>query len=601
MKKIIKTKVNPGFYQFLGTDKLNDAEKSFGPEYFDYRKKWKEYPEKRIVKDFPLHLDIESTNNCNLRCIMCGRNFMKEKLGRIDFKLFKKIIDEGAKYNLPSIKLNYRGEPLLHPKISEMVKYAKEKGIIEVQFNTNGFLLSEKKAKELIRAGLDRIIFSFDGATKKTYEKIRRGSNFERVVDNIKNLVALRNKMKLERPLVRVQMVKMKENGKEAEKFIEMWQPVANRVGLIKERNPLGSKKKNKGFACPQIWQRLMICWDGEVRMCCGDWYGEVVLGNVKKEKIHDIWHSEKLKKIRKLHAENNFNKIPVCAKCEINTPRADKELEKLAEKYNKNQEKNKNMPAPKKLKNKAVILIAVRMKSTRLPKKVLLQIEDKPAIEHLFSRLKLAKIPQDIVVCTTVNKEDDILVEIAKKNKVKYFRGSEKDVLARFLGAIDREKADIIIRVTGDNILVDPCYLDKAIQYHIQEKADYTSMRGLPSGVKCEVMSSDALRKIHKLAEEPQFTEYLTWFFTKNPAYFKIVDMPVEKSFQRNFRLTLDTPEDLKVLRIIFKNFYKKNNPVFTTEKLISFLDENPEVLKINAMIKPRDFTAINVKLRQK
>lgn len=334
MKKS-ETKVNTGHYQFLGTDKLDDGEKSFGKEYFTYREKWKEYPQKGIVGDFPLHLDIESTNNCNLRCPMCGRNFMKEKLGFIDWKLYKKIIDEAAKYHLPSIKLNYRGEPLLHPKISEMVKYAKRKGILEVQFNTNGLLLDGKKAKELIDVGIDRIIFSFDAATKKTYKKIRRGSNYDTVMKNIKNLVQLRNKKGFKKPLVRVQMVKMPENKKEVKAFINMWLPIANRVAVSTERNPLGTKKKLEHFACPQIWQRLMICWDGEVRMCCGDWYGKIVLGNAKKTNLYNIWHCKKLNKIRKIHSEGHFNKIPVCARCEVNTPRFDPELQKLIDKIN--------------------------------------------------------------------------------------------------------------------------------------------------------------------------------------------------------------------------------------------------------------------------
>lgn len=257
------------------------------------------------------------------------------------------------------------------------------------------------------------------------------------------------------------------------------------------------------------------------------------------------------------------------------------------------------------KLNTKAAILVAVRMKSTRLPKKAIAKIEDKMALEHLLDRLKLAEIPETIVVCTTKNKEDDILVEIAKKNNVKYFRGSEKDVLSRFLGAADKEKADIIVRVTGDNILIDPIYLDKAVEYHISQKADYTSIQGLPSGVKCEVMSVPALKKIHRLAEAPQFTEYLTWFFTKNPSFFKIVDLPVEEKFNRpNFRLTLDTPEDLELLRIIFKNLYKKGEKPFLWPKIVEFLDKNPELLKINAEVTHKDFSKmekeVNVKLRK-
>ncbi|MFH1401635.1 MAG: radical SAM protein [Parcubacteria group bacterium] len=340
MKKIKKqnnTIINSGYFEFLGTDKIKDGEKSFGPEYFAYRKKWREFPEKKIVADFPLHLDIESTNACNLKCPMCGRNWMKEKIGYINWNLFTKIIDEAAKYHLPSVKFNYRGEPLLHPDIAKMIKYAKDKGILEVQFNTNGFLLSEKKAEELIDAGLDRIIFSFDGATKKTYEKIRKGSNYERVINNIKNLVSLRNEKGLKRPLTRVQMVKMSINEKEVEDFIRMWLPICNRVAINLEVNLLGSEetKTKIHFPCTQIWQRLMICWDGEVRVCCKDWYGKHPIGNVKKTSIYNIWHSEKLNKVRKFHSEGNFNRIPACAHCEMNIPRLDLKLQKLLKKYN--------------------------------------------------------------------------------------------------------------------------------------------------------------------------------------------------------------------------------------------------------------------------
>ena len=334
MNKKLKTKIDTGHYQFLGTDRFKDGERSFGKNYLTYRKKWRSWPQKKIVGDFPLHLDIETTNNCNLRCTMCGRNWMKEKLGYINFELFTKIIDEAAKYHLPSIKLNYRGEPLLHPDIVRMVAYAKEKGILEVQFNTNGLLLDEKKAKELIEVGLDRIIFSFDAAKKKTYEKIRRGSNYEKVINNIQTLINLRNKKGVKRPLTRIQMVRMSENKNEVEDFIRMWRPIINRIAVSTERNPLGTKRKIEHFPCPQIWQRLMICWNGEVRMCCGDWYGEIVLGNVKDTSVYGIWHEEKLEKIRKIHSKGDFNKIPLCDSCEVNTPRLNPELKKLSEKY---------------------------------------------------------------------------------------------------------------------------------------------------------------------------------------------------------------------------------------------------------------------------
>lgn len=336
----MRTIVDSGFYQILGTDRFDDCNKTFGKRFEEYRKKWLEYPQKRIVGEFPLHLDAESTNACNLRCVMCSRNFMTEKIGYMDWGLFKKVVDEGAKHALPSIKLNFRGEPLLHPKLPKMVKYAKEKGILEVQFNTNGLLLTEKKSEEFIKAGLDRIIFSVDGATKETYEKIRTGSSFETVVRNIKALIEIRNNMGLKRPSVRVQMVKMKENEHEIEQFIKTWINVANRVAVTVRREPFekGAKKARvkvlEHFPCPQIWQRIVVWWDGEVTMCCGDWHGEHRLGNAKKTSLYELWHGEKLNGVRELHAKWELDEIPICERCEVNTPLADETLKQLMKRY---------------------------------------------------------------------------------------------------------------------------------------------------------------------------------------------------------------------------------------------------------------------------
>lgn len=334
----MRTIVNSGFYQILGTDRFKDYDETFGKRFEEYRKKWFEHPQKRIVGEFPLHLDIESTNACDLRCVMCTRNFMTERIGYMDWSLFKKVIDEGAKYNLPSIKLNFRGEPLLHPELSKMVKYAKEKGILEVQFNTNGLSLTEKKSEELIKAGLDRIIFSFDGATKETYEKIRTGSNFETVVRNIRKLIEIRKGAGLKRPSVRVQMCKMKENEHEVEQFIKMWIDVANRVAVTVKREPFikGAEKMKplEHFPCPQIWQRMVVWWTGEVVMCCGDWHGEHIIGNARETSLYELWHSEKYNQARELHARGKFDEIPVCARCEVNTPLVDKALERVANRY---------------------------------------------------------------------------------------------------------------------------------------------------------------------------------------------------------------------------------------------------------------------------
>ncbi len=353
MKRIV---VNAGFYEILGTDRSGNADETFGPEYKEYRRKWFEYPQNYTLGDFPLHLDVESTNACNLKCVMCTRNFMEEEIGFIDFGLYKKVIDEAADHKLPSLKLNFRGEPLLHPDLPKLVKYAKDMGILEVQFNTNGMPLTEKISEELLKAGLDRILFSVDGATKETYEKIRTGANFERVVGNIKNLVEIRNSMGLKRPSVRVQMVKMEQNKHEIEKFIKMWVDVVNRVAVTVRREPyLKLDKIAESFPCPQphtigepvvkglefehfpchqIWQRMVVLWTGETFMCCGDWHGEYPLGNAKKETLREMWNGEKYNFVRMLHKRGRLEAVPICARCEVNTPQFDEELDEILKAY---------------------------------------------------------------------------------------------------------------------------------------------------------------------------------------------------------------------------------------------------------------------------
>ena len=116
----------------------------------------------------------------------------------MNFELYKKIIDTAVKWKVPSIKLNWRGEPLLNPKLPKFINYAKTKGILEVSINTNATNLDKKRSNELIDSGLDLIIYSFDGGTKKTYEKMRpsrfKSNKFEDVLKNIRQFSELENK-----------------------------------------------------------------------------------------------------------------------------------------------------------------------------------------------------------------------------------------------------------------------------------------------------------------------------------------------------------------------------------------------------------------------
>ena len=296
-------------------------------KYAIYRARWRLAPRFKYVTKFPTHLDIENTNTCNLRCVMCPHGNptaeFKKSLGFMDFEFYKRIIDEGVKKGLCSIKLNWRGEPLMHPKLPQMIRYAKAKGVLEVLINTNGQLLTKEKSRQLIDAKLDYIIFSFDAFNKKTYEKIRVGADFEKGIKNIENFIRIRNSKKRKKPLIRMQMVKMDSNKHEIDDYIKYWEP---KVDLLSTQdytsrgegeNKLKTQEEYDGrLACPQLWQRMIITWDGKVIMCCRDWESENIIGDLKKQTIEEVWRGRKLKSIRDIHKKRDLDKIPVCEKC---------------------------------------------------------------------------------------------------------------------------------------------------------------------------------------------------------------------------------------------------------------------------------------------
>lgn len=235
----------------------------------------------------------------------------------------------------------------------------------------------------------------------------------------------------------------------------------------------------------------------------------------------------------------------------------------------------------------RVITLIQARMKSTRLPQKVLCLIEDKPMIEHVIERVKKAKIPDEILICTSTHPDDRVLIEIAERNKIGWFAGSEEDVLDRFIQAAEKTKADVVVRTSGENPLIDPLYLDRAVREHLELGMEYTSLKGFPSGVKSEVISVEALEKAHALADNPEKSEYMTLYFAQD--FFKVHFIEAGERLRRvHYRLTIDTPEDLKLMRKIYGVFYKSGG-IIPLSEVIRFLDEHPEIVAINGHIMPK------------
>jgi radical SAM protein with 4Fe4S-binding SPASM domain len=310
-------------------ERTNDLLRKF---YFPYRLYRYLNFEKHchISFEFPSVLYVESTNACNLKCVFCPRIKSDKKIGFMQFKLFKKIVDECTNYNkFFELLLHKDGEPLLAPNLPKMIKYAKMKDISnKVAIASNGILLDEKKSTQILKSGLDELTISLDAATKETYERIKQVPAFELVENNIKRFVEMRNALGLTEPMVKVKIVYMKETQHEISDFIKKWKSIADSVpvraymtwaGSVENRNVNCVKPVKEPHPCIALFTGLAINWDGDVSVCCYDWNKELIVGDVNKETIYDIWHGQKLKTLRSRHLDGDFSGLQ-CKVCDFRT-----------------------------------------------------------------------------------------------------------------------------------------------------------------------------------------------------------------------------------------------------------------------------------------
>jgi len=273
----------------------------------------------------PSALLVEVTSGCNASCVMCRVSDRKADPEIIDNSLFKRIINEWAALAATKeIWLNWVGEPTLDPNIVEKIrltKRAKKNSFVEIFSNAS--LLNEALSKEMIEAGLDRIIFSIDGCSKETFEAIRRGLNFENVVANVNNFIALRNKFNRRRPIIEINFLRTNINIHEEEQFKKEWGPKVDNLivdaGLIQHQEYAPDIKlsfyKNKP-PCPVLWVSLPIFVNGLVGLCGCNGTEDFIVGDLKKQSISEIWNSETFKRYRRYHLEGRQDELHLCDKC---------------------------------------------------------------------------------------------------------------------------------------------------------------------------------------------------------------------------------------------------------------------------------------------
>jgi spore coat polysaccharide biosynthesis protein SpsF len=238
----------------------------------------------------------------------------------------------------------------------------------------------------------------------------------------------------------------------------------------------------------------------------------------------------------------------------------------------------------------KIVAIIQARLGSKRLPGKVLKKINGKPLLEYQVERLSRSKYIDQIVISTTKKEQDDPIIKFCNLRSISYFRGAEHNVLSRYYETAKQFDADPIVRLTSDCPIIDPKVVDKVIETYINHNYDYVSntlKRTFPRGMDTEVFSYYALKKAHDEANQNYEKEHVTPYIYQNPSKFTLLNVEYQTD-ESLHRWTVDTEEDLLLMKKINSSLYKSSQP-FTLEDILSLLAKHPEWKNINAHIEQK------------
>lgn len=290
----------------------------------------------RLTKEFPSQIGVDVTEKCNYACIHCPHATFKESdyytSALLDVALHNKMVDEVREHGkgyTQQIRYTANGEPLLHPKIYEMLTYAGNYSDNFVSLTTNGSPLTEKNVKKLIDANIDMIDISLDAYHSDTYDIVRVGGKLSKVKENVLNLIDYRNEIKSKLKIV-VSFVKQKENENEVEDFDKFWKEkgvdfviirnLHTAGGAIQENITLPEHFKRK--PCVYPWERIILNSKGQLGFCPTDWTGESEIIDYRKTTIKELWDSEYYRSLRQMHLDDNFSACHICKKCKdwVNT-----------------------------------------------------------------------------------------------------------------------------------------------------------------------------------------------------------------------------------------------------------------------------------------
>lgn len=271
---------------------------------------------------FPLVMMFETSARCNINCVMCPRSTCTRNLnGSMPYSTFKKVLDQVADHPPCQITLHYSGEPLLCPDLPKMIRYAKDVGVPFVRFNTNGMLLNEPTAKELIESGLDKLTVALE-ATPYIHNLTRRGSSYSKVVDNILDFLRVRRDLGATKPALWIQMLTSKyTNENHIYIGIKRWEKIVDYVEVASVAT-IGNQVEDFGtvrdnIECYECYTTMAVLWNGDVVPCCVDHDAQLKMGNVNKSSVEEIWNNAKWEELRFFHKVGAYENLPLlCQNC---------------------------------------------------------------------------------------------------------------------------------------------------------------------------------------------------------------------------------------------------------------------------------------------
>ena len=294
-------------------------------KYIIFRYKFYLAGTEKVNLGYPPYLLIEPVSACNLRCPFCfqtDKSFTKKPfMGVIDFDFFKKIIDQADEMGVGAITIASRGEPTMHKKYSEMLEYMNQKqNIFEIKSNTNGTYLTEDICHAIFKNEMTQIVISSDHYIKEDYERLRLGSNFEKVVKNVDMLFKIRRKYYPNSTTeIRISGIN-NEGNLDKKKFHDFWIKRSDHVsaGLPLPRwdtynNDPAPHIKDP---CEFLWDRMYVWHDGKVNPCDADYKSYLSYGNAKEFSLKKLWNNKIINNNRNLHLKGNRAKINPCNKC---------------------------------------------------------------------------------------------------------------------------------------------------------------------------------------------------------------------------------------------------------------------------------------------